>query len=303
MSYRKRKGITLIELLVSLGILGILLGAVFVVYRAQLRTASTQRSLSQVQTDIQQALNIMKWDLLMAGYGTPSNVIPVAGVNRTDGSDQLILQSTGFIVGGTTRWSFTMDIFAGNEIIVRRWGDERVDLQVGDRIIVMDDRKKPIITTPLLITAREPLTYNRLPAYRITLTGNVQTASGNFVYVVPGGQLQTVTYSVQNNTLLRNGQPFLNDVEDFQVSYWVDLNSNGREDANERIMNPQGINNFASGLRTVRLNLVLLSAVDREYQFPQNRITVEDHSYDIQGEQRMRRRRFYTLDVKVRNVR
>ncbi len=303
MSYNKRKAITLIELLVSLGILGLLLSAVFVVYRAQIRTASTQRSLSEIQTDIQQALSIIKWDVLMSGYGTPANIIPISGVNRDNGPDDLNLQSTGFVVGGTTRWSFTMDIFAGDQIIVRRWGDERVDLQVGDRIIIMDDKKKPIITSPVLITARDPITHNGFPAYLLTLSSNVQTASGNFVYVVPGGQIQAVTYQHQNNTLLRNGQPFLNDVEDFQISYWIDVNSNGREDPGERIMNPQATVKFVSGLRTVRLNLVLLSALDREYQFPEDRITVEDHTYDIQGEQRMRRRRFYTLDVKVRNVR
>jgi len=52
----KRKGITLIELLVSLGILSLLLAAVFAVYRSQIRTATTQRSISILQTDVQQAL-------------------------------------------------------------------------------------------------------------------------------------------------------------------------------------------------------------------------------------------------------
>jgi len=81
--------------------------------------------------------------------------------------------------------------------------------RLGDRILIMDDRKKLIITQPLTVTAREALTYNNQPAYRLTLSGNVQTAAGNFVYVIPGGQFQTVQYSLRNDTLLRAGAPFL----------------------------------------------------------------------------------------------
>ncbi len=299
----KKKGITLIELLVSLGILSLLLAAVFVVYRSQIRTATTQRSISILQTDVQQAFSIMKFDVLMAGYGVPATQVPITGTNSSSGPDALNLISTGFIVGGTTRWSYTMDIFNANQIIVRRWGDERVDLHLGDAIIIMDDKKKLIISRPLIVTAREQLTYNNQPAYRITLNGNVQTAAGNFVYVVPGGQFQTVQYTLRNDTLLRGGVPFLTGVEDFQVSYWVDRNKNGVEDAGERVHNPQGISEFNQLLRSVRLNLVLLGTLDREYTFPQNRITVEDHTYNISGDQLHRRRRFYTIDVKVRNVR
>uniref|UniRef100_A0A7V3ZWW0 Prepilin-type N-terminal cleavage/methylation domain-containing protein n=1 Tax=candidate division WOR-3 bacterium TaxID=2052148 RepID=A0A7V3ZWW0_UNCW3 len=302
-SFNKRRGITLIELLVAMGILSLLLAAVFVVYRTQLRTATTQRSISLLQTDIQQAFNIMKFDVLMAGYGIPATQIPINGVNRSDAPDVLSLMSTGFIVGGTTRWSYTMDIFGANQIIVRRWGDERVDVQVGDRILIMDDRKKLIITQPLTVTAREALTYNNQPAYRLTLSGNVQTAAGNFVYVIPGGQFQTVQYSLRNDTLLRAGAPFLTGVEDFQVSYWVDQNKNGIEDAGERVHNPQGIADFNQLLRSVRLNLVLLGALDMDYTYPQNQITLEDHTYNLNGDQLHRRRRIYTLDIKVRNVR
>ncbi|MDI6850854.1 MAG: PilW family protein [bacterium] len=297
-----KRGVTLIELIVAMAILSLLLTAVFVVYRSQLRTATTQRSISILQTDIQQALNIMKFDVLMAGYGVPASDIPITGINRTDGADVLNLMSTGFIVGGTTRWSYTMDVFGSDQIIVRRWGDERVDLKVGDQILIMDDRKKLIIYQPLEVREREELTYNNQPAYRITLSGNVQTAAGNFVYVVPQGQIQRVQYTLRNDTLLRGDAPFLTGVEDFQVSYWVDQNKNGIEDSGERVHNPQGINDFNQLLRSIRLNLVLVGAIDREYTYPQNQITVEDHTYNLSGDQLHRRRRFYTIDIKVRNV-
>lgn len=299
----KRRGVTLIEIIVALGILSVLLTGVFVVYRSQIRTASTQQSISMLQTDIQQAFNIMKWDILMAGYGVPASVNPVAGINKSNAPDSLILRSTGFVVGGTTRWSYTLDIFAANEIIVRRWGDDRVDIHKDDYVIVMDDKKNLIVTQPVRVTDREVLTYNTLPAYRLSLSQNVQTAAGNFVYTVPGGQVAQVIYWLRNDTLFRNNEPFLTGVEDFQLAYWVDLNRNGVENTGERLWNPQGIADFNSLLKTVRPNIVLVGNIDREYTFPQDQITVEDHTYNLGTEAKMRRRRFYSIDVKVRNVR
>ncbi|HOK23131.1 MAG TPA: prepilin-type N-terminal cleavage/methylation domain-containing protein [Candidatus Hydrothermia bacterium] len=300
---KKRKGVTLIEVIVAFAILSALLASVFVVYRSQLRTASTQQSLSILQTDIQQAFNIMKWDVLMAGYGTPASIVPITGVNGDDGSDVLNLSSTGFIVGGSTRWSYTLDIFAADQIIVRRWDDERVDLHLGDSIIIMDDKKNLITPDPLEIKGREVLIYNNLPAYRLSLSAGVQTAPGNFVYTIPAGHVAQVAYTLQNDTLFRGNEPFLSGVEDFQLAYWVDLDRDGIEDSGERVWDPQEIAEFPSVLKTVRPTIVLAGDVDRDYTFPETQITVEDHTYELDTEARMRRRRFYTIDIKVRNVR
>jgi hypothetical protein len=297
-----RRAITLLELIVALGILSVLLTSVFIVYRNQMRTATTQQSISVLQTDIQQAFNIQKWDMLMSGYGVSANVAPIWSINKTNAPDSLILRSTGFLIGGTTRWSYVMDAMTGAELIVGRWNDEREDIHVGDVIVIMTDRKGQI-APPVSVTAREAMTYNNQDAYRLTLSGNVQTAQGNFVFVVPGGQFQTVVYWVRNDTLFRGNEPFLTGVEDFQVSHWVDLNGNGIEDVGERVMNPSGVSNFTGFLRSTRVSLVLIGPVDRDYTFPDNQITVEDHTYTITGSARNRRRRFYTIEVKARNIR
>lgn len=297
-----RKGVTLIELIVALGILSILLTGVFVIYRSQMRTATTQQSISILQTDVQQALNIIKWDLLMSGYGVPANVNPVWGVNRTNISDSLILRSTGFLLGGTTRWSYVMDAMGGNEIIVRRWNDERQDIRVGDVIVIMTDRKG-VVSPFLTVNSRESMSYNNQNAYRLTLSSNVQTAQGNFVFVVPGGQVASAIYWHRNDTLFRNNEPFLLNVEDFQVSYWVDLNGNGLMESAERIMNPASVKNFTNFLRSTRVSLVLVGPIDRNYTYPQNQVTNEDRTYSLTGTARNRRRRFYAIEIKARNIR
>jgi len=297
-----RKGLTLIELLVGLTILALVLMATFFIYRSQLRTASTQRSVSYAQTDVQQALNIFKWDALMAGYGVPSTYQVVQGVNFNNRADSIILRSTGFVAGGTTRWSYTLDIFSNDEIIVRRWNDEREDIHVGDYIVILDDRRTPITPQPLQVTGRVPLTYNGMPAYRLTLSSTVNTRQGNFVYVVPNGQFQEVSYRLVGDTLMRGNDVLLKGVEDLQFSYWVDLNNDRVEQPNERIQNPQAVPNFSSGLRSVRVNLVVLTSPDPNYRYPENTITVEDHTYNVSPNTRNMRRRFYTLDIKVRNI-
>ncbi|MEO0246744.1 MAG: PilW family protein [candidate division WOR-3 bacterium] len=302
---RFKKGLTLVELIVALGILSILLTSVFVIYRNQMRTATTQQVVSILQTDIQQALNIIKWDLLMSGYGVPSTMIAVSGVNRTNSSDSLSLRSTGFLLGGTTRWSYVLDVLSGvqtNQLIVRRWNDERQDIKVGDVIIIMTDRKS-VISPFLTVTSRQSITFNNQDAYLLTVNNTFQTAPGNFVFVVPGGQVGTAAYWVRNDTLFRNNEPFLTGVEDFQVSYWVDLNNNKIMETNERVHNPVGIKNFADLLRSVRVSLVLVGPVDRTFTYPEAQITNEDRTYTLTGMARNRRRRFYALEVKVRNVR
>ncbi|MEO0230488.1 MAG: prepilin-type N-terminal cleavage/methylation domain-containing protein [candidate division WOR-3 bacterium] len=297
-----RKGLTLIELIVALGILSILLTGVFVIYRSQMRTATTQQSISILQTDVQQALNIIKWDLLMSGYGVPANIQPVWSVNRINSSDSLILRSTGFLVGGTTRWSYVMDAMGGNEIIVRRWNDERQDVHIGDVIVIMTDRKG-VVSPFLTVNSRESMSYNNQDAYRLTLSSGVQTAQGNFVFVVPGSQVASAIYWHRNDTLFRNNEPFLANVEDFQVSYWVDVNGNGVMETTERIMNPASVNNFTNFLRSTRVSIVLVGPIDRDYTYPENQVTNEDRTYSLTGIQKNRRRRFYAIEVKARNIR
>ncbi len=297
-----RKGLTLIELIVALGILSILLTGVFVIYRSQMRTATTQQSISILQTDVQQALNIIKWDLLMSGYGVPANIQPVWSVNRVNSSDSLILRSTGFLVGGTTRWSYVMDAMGGNEIIVRRWNDERQDVHIGDVIVIMTDRKG-VVSPFLTVNSRESMSYNNQDAYRLTLSSGVQTAQGNFVFVVPGSQVASAIYWHRNDTLFRNNEPFLANVEDFQVSYWVDVNGNGVMETTERVMNPASVNNFTNFLRSTRVSIVLVGPIDRDYTYPENQVTNEDRTYSLTGIQKNRRRRFYAIEVKARNIR
>jgi prepilin-type N-terminal cleavage/methylation domain-containing protein len=74
----KKKGVTLIELLVALTILGIVIGAVYRLFIVQTRAYTVQDQVVEVQQNIRGAMEILLRDLRMTGFdeaGTPGVVL------------------------------------------------------------------------------------------------------------------------------------------------------------------------------------------------------------------------------------
>jgi type IV pilus assembly protein PilW len=69
----KQKGITLIELLVALAILGIVIGAVYRLFIAQTKAYNIQDQVVEVQQNVRGAMEILLRDLRMTGYDNESN--------------------------------------------------------------------------------------------------------------------------------------------------------------------------------------------------------------------------------------
>ena len=301
---KKRKGITLIELIVALGILSVILAMGIAFLRTQLSTSSKQEKLANIQTDIQTALTIIKWDLMMGGYGIPISVTPITGQNNADaGRDRLTINATDLSIGGSSKWSFTVDISSGNVIHVRRWGKN--DIEVGDRIVILSDTKKPVGPVATVTNRESETDIYGQPAYALTIDQNVSTAQGNFVYVVPTGGYLTANYYYNNGNLMRNNDVLLNNTEDFQVAYWVDLNGNNLQDAGEWVHDLSALSaqQVLDGLKNVRISIIEVTPPDPSYTYPDNQVTLEDHSYNLSGDDLHRRRRVYTLIAKVRNMR
>lgn len=310
----KRKGMTLVELLVALGIFSILSIVVLDVFTRQLSTSVKQRGISRLQTDFQSALALLKWDILMAGYGVPSSQNPIDGTNSNP--DVLNLRSVDPPVGGTGKWTFTLTANSGgggsNSIMVRRWNDARVDIGIGDRITAMPDTKEPIANFPAQVTNVDNQNYttpngDTIPARVLTLDHPVSISKGIFIFALPQNTSDMyITYELQNGQLLRNGVPVINNVEDFEVGYWYDKNENYELDLgnNEWIYDISSLSpTEREKIRLVRVKLVVLGERDENYVYPTNTIDVEGHSYTLTTEQRHYRRRIYTVNAKVRNLR
>jgi len=309
---KKRKGMTLVELLVALSIFAILSLAVLDVFTRQLRTSVRQRGISKLQTDFQSALSLLRWDILMAGYGIPSSQNPLNGTNGNP--DTLYLRSVDPPVGGTGKWTFTLTSNSGaggsKIIVVRRWNDARVDIGVGDVITAMPDTKTPIANFPAQVTALQNQVYigpsgDTVPATVLTLNKTVSVGKGIFVFVLPQNQNDmNINYRLQNGQLLRNGLPVVGNVEDFEVAYWYDKNENYQVDAGEWRWDISALSPIErEKIRLVKASMVVLGERDMNYTYPDQNIKVEDHQYTLSQEDRHYRRRIYTITTKVRNVR
>ena len=309
---KKRKGMTLVELVIALSIFAILSLAVLEVFTRQLSTSVKQRGISKLQTDFQSALALLRWDILMAGYGIPSSQNPLNGTNSNP--DVLSLRSVDPPVGGTGKWTFTLTSNSGaggsNTIVVRRWNDARVDIGRGDVITAMPDTKTPIANFPARVTALQNQVYigpsgDTVPATVLTLNKTVSVGKGIFVFALPQNQNDmNINYRLQNGQLLRNGLPVINNVEDFEVAYWYDENENYQVDDREWRWDISNLSpTEREKIRLVRIKMVVLGERDMNYTYPHQNIKVEDHQYTLSQKDRHYRRRIYTITTKVRNVR
>lgn len=71
------RGFTLVELMVVIGIFGIIMGAVYSVYLTHMKNAYSQEELLDVQQNLRTAMDMITRDLRMAGVLLPNNVNPL----------------------------------------------------------------------------------------------------------------------------------------------------------------------------------------------------------------------------------
>jgi prepilin-type N-terminal cleavage/methylation domain-containing protein len=82
----KQAGFSLIELLVSIGVTGVILGATLLAFRD---AANTQRGVSyssDMNDNLRAALNLIQQDLILAGTGIPTGGIPIPNNPNTAGT-------------------------------------------------------------------------------------------------------------------------------------------------------------------------------------------------------------------------
>jgi type IV pilus assembly protein PilW len=80
-AFRSRaRGVTLIELMISLVIGIVVIGAVLISYIASGQTSKRQAAYAEMNENAQIALSILRSDLLLAGYAQSTSVVDTAGV-------------------------------------------------------------------------------------------------------------------------------------------------------------------------------------------------------------------------------
>jgi type IV pilus assembly protein PilW len=84
-SHHDNQGFTLVELMITMAIAGMIMAAVYSAYLAQQRTSTAQRQVVEMQQNIRAALNVMMQEIRMAGYDPTKDAnaaILTAGAGR-----------------------------------------------------------------------------------------------------------------------------------------------------------------------------------------------------------------------------
>jgi prepilin-type N-terminal cleavage/methylation domain-containing protein len=216
-SRRKHTGFTIIELLIVMGVVGVVMTAVFVLYLNTRTTAHTQEEVVEIQQSLRIAADLIARDIRHAGFMLPGNAIEAAtssGITlRTStmsGRMARIEQSFTSpssptdIVDITVATADMSDFFAKNDLV---------------RIVRPPLKNQPI-NSALTVTDvdREGKT--------ITLTGfstpSVQYNPGDIIVRVENATTfpETVTYLLSTeNVLERNGEPLAMGITDISFRY------------------------------------------------------------------------------------
>ncbi len=190
---RNRKGFTIIELIVGMGIFSVIIASAYMMYATQVKHASREYKVAGAEIELGIAKHLVERDVFMAGYGLPDdfgclNFIPAPRPIEADDTtntvpDSLTLRGTalGAESTGAQRWTY---IDAVGPVFIQ-WGDIREDLEYDDHVIVMEPSTRKLIyegNCPseewLYRYVSDSINVEALPSY----TALTKPSVGNVVY-------------------------------------------------------------------------------------------------------------------------
>lgn len=284
-----KKGMTMVEVLVSLVILTFVLGAIFTILNIQRVRASHVQLTSVMQTDAQIAITLLKWDLATSGLGFPKMDGAVAdGDGGAAGPDSIRMRAVGLgFEANQTKWTWLLEESNSANILVRKMMPHAPDLESGDLVIALDANRKPLdppgdltVVNALDTLYIDPIG-DTIPALAVQLN-NTLKAIGGLVIIgkVPSAYTPGITYWVNTatNQLMRGNDIMLDNVEDLQIAYGFDTDADNVIDTWQDNIGP-----FATPARkwAIRYTLVVTSRPMAAYRYPANIINVENHTYNI----------------------
>jgi prepilin-type N-terminal cleavage/methylation domain-containing protein len=317
---RSQAGFTLAEMLVAITVLGLLSGAIAAVMVAQLRSASSQQGMATVQSDVNLAMTIIRWDLAQAGLGRPSYVDTVIQSTAPVGlGDNIRVVGTTTASTQADRWSVVLPgggtLLGANEVMARRWtgAEAERNFRVGDSVLAISSLKQMLGKTKItnIIIDSSAGHENEMI---LRFSNNIGMLPGSVLFSIgtQGGQaglgeVANYTYNPATRTLLRNGLPLLENVEQFQVRYFMDQNNDRILDSTSEFQDV-----FFTTVDPARWNFtpfligvtLVTSTPFQESRVVDNRATVDiwDSSYPLNPMMQRRYRNIHTMLVRPRNV-
>lgn len=319
MSRQAPNGFSLVELVVAISLMGLVITYVMQSVDTQHQTYVVVDQVTEAQQNARTVAELVERDLRMAGFKVP-DAAAVCGLDSTTAPDRLYVSDAGAIA---TVDALPMNL-RGIELGAQVLNVPLAGYAAGTVALTLDSVAVDGVGVDFVQNAGLILVDANDPDGNVAcgvITGAV--SAGNPVSVLldgpfgaPGGfadvrAVPAHVYQVVNGQLLRDGVLLADDVEDFQVAFFVDGNENNLVDAEEYLADGQGVLDTYSAatvnhnrMREVRINVVMTTRDEdprEEYlegrgQVLENRAPASVASADG------RRRRVHTATVQLRNV-
>ncbi len=225
-----KKGFTLIELIISTLIFGFVMAAVIGIYITQMRKSKEVSEKSVLTTEAQIALHVLSEEILHTGLGISTIDPPIdfvdGGVNS---SDELKIKSISLPLDESSgRWTVALETGLGS-VLCRRWADTTINIRRGDSVVVVGARGNVEINIPLYIQNVSIIDDSTMS---VSYTPILTIQKGKILFQIPTFSVvdRWVTYRLVGDTLFRNNERFMENVEDFQVEFCADWDDDGELD-------------------------------------------------------------------------
>jgi len=290
---KPEKGVTLIELVVAMGISGILLAAIYAMFVTQNRSKVNSDQVSEMQQNLRVASDMIERDIRNTGYGLanvlPTDLVPLVVTNSTTGPDSLTIR--GNFDDITTYAPGVIGVASPGTIVV----DDATGFQKYDYIVIAD-AQNPAHTEAAQIIA--------VPSgNNLTVDGVVNAHPANCLI----HDIRQKSFSVNGNheLILALQDPaningtishlVAENVEDLQFGYGLDNDFNGYRDSWTE--NPSAVTNVAS----IEINLLVRTPKEDSHWVSGLRPTLRDHPGAFVGTNDGYRRRILRKEITVRN--
>ena len=319
---RRERGFTLIEFMVAVGLLSILMLGVTTSFTFQQRTYVVVDQVAEAKQNVRVVADLIERELRNSGYMVPG-AAAACGKDDDEGPDILYISNAASIVAMnnlpakllTTTLGAVIDNppLAGLSSGYQTLGLQSLDLDgIGggdfeeDAGMIIADRYLGLTS----VACGKVGTVGGVSLLTIPIEVDLEDDTGSLSSGTELVAIPAIVYELVGDELQRNGVTIVDQVEDFQVAWFYDLNDDDLVDPGEYLADGEGVTDDYDStdldgtlLREVRITVVVKTRDEdpnRSWQGGMGQ-ALENRDPDSVAETDGARRRVHTSTIRLRN--